>query len=52
MPRLRNIKSGAVVSCSEETARRLGVEWESADKAPAKAPSKKAPRKSTSSDGE
>ena len=28
MPRLRNVQSGAVVSCSEETAARLGSEWE------------------------
>ena len=27
MPRLRNIQSGAVVSCSDETAARLGAEW-------------------------
>lgn len=39
MPRLRNTKSGAVVSVSAETAGRLGGEWEpveSAKKAPAK----------------
>jgi hypothetical protein len=43
MPRLRNTKTGAVVSCSDETAARLGGEWESADKpAPRKAPAKKA----------
>jgi hypothetical protein len=42
MPRLRNIKSGAVVSCSDETAARLGSEWESADKSAPKAPAKKA----------
>jgi hypothetical protein len=30
--RLRNINSGAVVGVSEETAARLGAEWESADK--------------------
>lgn len=28
MPRLRNIQSGAVVSCSDETAARLGGEWQ------------------------
>ncbi len=28
MPRLRNIKSGAVVSCSDETAALLDGEWE------------------------
>lgn len=44
MPRLRNTKTGAVVSCSDETAVRLGSEWQpvEAPKAPAKkaAPSK------------
>lgn len=51
MPRLRNTKTGAVVSCSDETAARLGGEWESADKAAPKAPAKKAasPRKATAS---
>jgi len=42
MPRLRNIKTGVVVSTSDETAARLGAEWESADKP---APAKKAPAK-------
>lgn len=48
MPRLRNSQTGAVVSCSDETAARLGGEWVAADEAaPAKAPTKKAsPRKS------
>lgn len=42
MPRLRNTQSGAVVSCSEETAARLGSEWAPVDKpAPAKRPVKK-----------
>ena len=47
MPRLRNIQSGAVVSCSDETAARLGSEWEPAENAaPAtKAPAKRAVRK-------
>lgn len=27
MPRLRNASTGAVVSCSDETAARLGSEW-------------------------
>lgn len=27
MPRLRNIQTGAVVSCSHETAANLGSEW-------------------------
>jgi len=31
MPRLRNIQSGAVVSCSDGTAARLGSEWVPAD---------------------
>jgi len=31
MPRLRSIQSGAVVSCSDETAARLGSEWIPAD---------------------
>ena len=31
MPRLRNVQSGAVVSCSEETAARLGAGWVPAD---------------------
>ena len=47
MPRLRNIQTGAVVSCSDETAARLGPGWDSAEKAaPAtKAPAKRAARK-------
>ena len=28
MPRLRNVNSGAVVSCSDDTAAALGAEWE------------------------
>lgn len=28
MPELRNTKTGAVVSCSEETAARLGTDWQ------------------------
>lgn len=35
MPRLKNTKSGAIVSVSDEKAERLGAEWEPADKAPA-----------------
>jgi len=31
MPRLRNTQSGAVVSCSDETAARLGPGWVPAD---------------------
>ena len=43
MPRLRNVQSSAVVSCSDETAARLGSEWEPADKPVVKAPAKKTP---------
>lgn len=54
MPRLRNIQSGAVVSCSDETAARLGSEWVAADdrKAAAspKSPAKKAAASPKSSD--
>lgn len=39
MPRLRNTQTGAVVSCSDETAARLGSEWVPA--------AKSAPRKAT-----
>lgn len=35
MPRLRNIQSGAVVLCSDETAARLGSEWRPASEPPA-----------------
>lgn len=43
MPRLRNIQTGAVVSCSDETAVRLGSGWDPADN-PKDAPaSKRAP---------
>jgi hypothetical protein len=47
MPRLRNTKSGAIVSVTEEKATRLGAEWEPADSAPAKAPAKKAASSTT-----
>ena len=30
--RLCNVNSGAVVSCDEATAKRLGAEWEPAEK--------------------
>ena len=43
MPRLRNIHTGAVVSVSDETAARLGSEWEPAEKPAPKALAKKAP---------
>lgn len=46
MPRLRNIQSGAVVSCTDETASRLGSEWVDAD-APAKMTGASAPAKKT-----
>jgi hypothetical protein len=42
MPRLRNTKSGAVVSVSAETAAQLGGEWEPVEKPAKKAPAKKA----------
>ena len=42
MPRLRNSQSGAVVSVSDETAARLGSEWEPADKQAPKSTTKKA----------
>jgi hypothetical protein len=42
MPRLRHIKSGAIVSVSDEKVDRLGGEWESAEKSTPKAPAKKA----------
>lgn len=38
MPRLRNARSGAVVSCSEETASRLGSEWVPVDRPAPEAP--------------
>lgn len=44
--RLRNVNSGAVVSCSEETAARLGGEWKPADDEPAKS---RTPRKRAAS---
>jgi hypothetical protein len=50
MPRLRNTQSGAVVSCSEETASRLGSEWEPADKPAPKTPAKKAAEKPPAED--
>lgn len=50
MPRLRHIRSGAVVSTSKETAARLGAEWVDADEAPAveKAPTRRASKKASS----
>lgn len=51
MPRLRNSQTGAVVSCSDETAARLGSEWSPVDNAPAKsAPKPRRKRKSDSDD--
>ncbi|MFT3871071.1 MAG: hypothetical protein QM714_00260 [Nocardioides sp.] len=44
MLRLRNTQSGAVVSCSEETAARLGPGWEPVEE-PKAAAKKAAPRK-------
>lgn len=49
MPRLRNGQTGAVVSCSDETAARLGSEWSPVDSAPAK-PKPRRKRKSDSDD--
>lgn len=47
MPRLRNTVTGVVVSCTDETAARLGRAWAPVD-APAKQiPAKNAPRKRT-----
>ena len=43
MPRLRSIKSGAIVSVADEKVARMGDEWEPVDKPePKKAPAKKA----------
>lgn len=42
MGRLRNVKSGAVVSVTDEKAARLGAEWEPVDLPAKKAPAKKA----------
>ena len=39
MARLKNIHTGAVISCADEKVTRMGDEWVSADKPPAK-PSK------------
>ena len=50
MPRLRNIQSGAVVSCSDETAARLGAGWvpvETEPKPEALAPKAKRTTKAT-----
>ncbi len=47
MPRLRNTKTGAIVSVPDEKVARLGGEWESAEGSAPKAPAKKsAPSKS------
>jgi len=47
VPHLRNIQTGAVVSCSDETAARLGGGWVPAENAEpvTKAPEKRAARK-------
>lgn len=42
MPRIRNVQTDVVVSCSDELAERLGSEWVDADEAKSKAPAKKA----------
>ena len=46
MPRLRNVQTGAVVSVSDETAARLGAEWQSAEKTDKTAAKKTAAKKS------
>ena len=46
MPRLRNVQTGAVVSCSDETAARLGSEWAPVEQEAKATPRKRAPRKS------
>lgn len=46
MARLRNVQTGAVVSCSEGTAARLGSEWQPVDEA--KAEPKPAPKRKSS----
>lgn len=53
MPTLRNVQSGAVVSCSDDTASRLGSEWEPADRPAANrsAPVKKAPARKAAAKG-
>lgn len=42
MPRLRSIKSGAIVSVADEKVARMGGEWEPVDKPAPKVPAKKA----------
>lgn len=42
MARLRNTKSGAIVSVADEKVDRMGSDWEAADKPAPKAPAKKA----------
>ncbi|MGW9268332.1 DUF7302 family protein [Microbacterium sp. NPDC055599] len=42
MPRLKNKASGAVVNVSDDTAKRLGADWEPADAAPKSRPRKPA----------
>lgn len=49
MPRLRHIKSGAVVSVSEEKADRLDAEWEPVEK-PAPAAKKTAAKSAAKSE--
>lgn len=46
MPRLRNTLTGSVVSCSDETAARLGAEWKPVEpEKPKAAPRQQAQRK-------
>lgn len=42
MARLRNTKSGAIVSVADEKVDRMGSDWEPADKPAPKTPAKKA----------
>ena len=52
MPRLRNAATGVVVSCSEDTAARLGGDWRPVDEKPAKAPRARATRSSAAASEE
>lgn len=47
MPRLRSVRTGAVVSCSEETAARLDSEWQPADQDSDQTAGRKTPAKRT-----
>lgn len=45
MPRLRNVRTGSVVSVDDATAARLGTEYEAVDKPPEKPRRRKAATK-------